>query len=385
MVNTHGRERRTKEREAKRAAQTSGEPAGWDIDKEEDPSSSSSLQRDHAALIEDAKLIFQDVIAEFSTLDFARDKMQLFKSTYSQLYEDAYIGLSSPSVFAPYVRLQMLSWNPLSTPTFDVMPWYSKLFDFGTVEGMADDDVIPRLVEKLAVPLIVEHYNYLWLPYDPLATTKAIEIFKEASSHLLDDSAAFGLLRTGVVDRLMKEVKLHVKTPLIPTQTPYRPIPPEDEKENTRREFAKLAFSRRQWWRGLKLFTQMARWLGVDPEMDPDMIHTMNSFFKNSLVPFFSFQVQCVCISGPEKAQKELLASVGRMCSRLSAYLPTFSDALTQANSADARALSSLVKLVKEYAQMTAEHSVNSPLSAQLSMQLSLVLNKMRATLMQLS
>ena len=102
-------------------------------------------------------------------------------------YSSSYMHLSTPALFAPYVRLELLHWDPLYTDPggsraqggegaasasapltpregvhtgFDKQGWYEALFDYGAGGGaqmMADDDpdaeLVPQLVRKLVLPV----------------------------------------------------------------------------------------------------------------------------------------------------------------------------------------------------------------------------------------
>lgn len=99
-------------------------------------------------------------------------------------YSSAYLHLSTPALFAPYVRLELLHWDPLYADPggsraqggsdaaatlapregvhqgFDKQRWYEALFDYGAgggVQMMADDDpdagLVPQLVRKLVLPV----------------------------------------------------------------------------------------------------------------------------------------------------------------------------------------------------------------------------------------
>ena len=129
---------------------------------------------------------------------------------YPKDYNSAYMHLSTPALFAPYVRLELLRWDPLyadgglSSPAapaaagassgevgvraglgsspggvgsedpregevpgttvhkgFDQQQWYEALFDYGVGAGgasaMAEDDpdaeLVPQLVRKLVLPV----------------------------------------------------------------------------------------------------------------------------------------------------------------------------------------------------------------------------------------
>lgn len=40
-------------------------------------------------------------------------RLEAWKAAQPRAYHDAYMGLSAPAVFAPFVRLELLAWDPL--------------------------------------------------------------------------------------------------------------------------------------------------------------------------------------------------------------------------------------------------------------------------------
>lgn len=92
--------------------------------------------------------------------------------------------LSAPALFAPYVRLELLCWDPLycraapdgaasngneaSSRSFDQHVWYQQLFDYGMPSDLSaanpedpDADLVPQLVKKLVLPQ-VRGALFLW-------------------------------------------------------------------------------------------------------------------------------------------------------------------------------------------------------------------------------
>lgn len=57
--------------------------------------------------------MFEDVHNEFCSLEIIKERFEKWKSTDSASYSQAFVGLCLPKLFAPFVRLQMLDWNPL--------------------------------------------------------------------------------------------------------------------------------------------------------------------------------------------------------------------------------------------------------------------------------
>lgn len=57
--------------------------------------------------------LFEDVVEDFSELHSIRERFEEWRSQYSDTYKEAYIGLCLPKLINPFVRLQLVNWNPL--------------------------------------------------------------------------------------------------------------------------------------------------------------------------------------------------------------------------------------------------------------------------------
>lgn len=57
--------------------------------------------------------VLDDAAAEFSTMQAVLDKVDDFKQRFPSQYGTAYMSESLPALVSVYVRLQLLSWDPL--------------------------------------------------------------------------------------------------------------------------------------------------------------------------------------------------------------------------------------------------------------------------------
>lgn len=62
---------------------------------------------------QDARLVFEDVLEDFSSLRGVLKRFETWRTTESGAYRDAYVSLCLPKVVAPLIRLKLLLWNPL--------------------------------------------------------------------------------------------------------------------------------------------------------------------------------------------------------------------------------------------------------------------------------
>ncbi|KNA19367.1 hypothetical protein SOVF_062230, partial [Spinacia oleracea] len=142
-----------------------GESSTDDSDNESD-----AYKSNRDLLLQTAAEVFSDASEEYSELSSVKERFERWKRLYLESYRDAYISLSIPSLFSPYVRLELLKWDPLHEEVdFFDMTWHSLLFDYGVPEDGsdfspddADADLVPGLVEKVALPILRHDIAHCW-------------------------------------------------------------------------------------------------------------------------------------------------------------------------------------------------------------------------------
>ena len=80
---------------------------------DESDSETAAYQSNRDLLLQTAEQIFSDAAEEYSQLSVVIERFERWKKNYSSSYRDAYMSLSVPAIFSPYVRLELLKWDPL--------------------------------------------------------------------------------------------------------------------------------------------------------------------------------------------------------------------------------------------------------------------------------
>ena len=57
--------------------------------------------------------MFADVSEDYSTVEAVKRRLEDWQTSYPAAYRDAYMPLSAPAIFAPFVRLDLLHWDLL--------------------------------------------------------------------------------------------------------------------------------------------------------------------------------------------------------------------------------------------------------------------------------
>ena len=91
---------------------------------DESDSETAAYQSNRDLLLQTAEQVFSDAAEEYSQLSSVKERIERWKKQYSSTYRDAYMSLSIPAIFSPYVRLELLKWDPLyEEADFDDMKW----------------------------------------------------------------------------------------------------------------------------------------------------------------------------------------------------------------------------------------------------------------------
>lgn len=126
--------------------------------------------------------LFDDAEEKFASIKGIKTTLEDWKTDCPEQYECTYMSLSAPALFAPFVRLELLRWDPLdiSASVPSNHSWYSILFDYGinARENDPDHQVIPILMTDIVLPHVTEAAERCWNPYSSkqsIALSRTIE------------------------------------------------------------------------------------------------------------------------------------------------------------------------------------------------------------------
>lgn len=169
-----------------------------------------SLRAGEADALGAAAALFADADEEFCSVERVKARLLACKAATPAAYRDAYVALSAPAIFAPFVRLQLLAWSPLRPPhdgddptaaaAFDHQPWFQQLFDYGLLPSthaaqggqpdamMGRDDpdgqLIPQLVRRVVLPKVALAVAHAWRPDRRRHSQRLAAVLRELGSFL---------------------------------------------------------------------------------------------------------------------------------------------------------------------------------------------------------
>ncbi|XP_068653348.1 transcriptional repressor ILP1-like [Aristolochia californica] len=163
----------------KRLAFTNGNDQSieGELSSDESDSEINAYKSRWKELVHTAQQVFSNADDKFAKLSLVKERFSDWKKYDMRSYSDVYMPLSAPAIFSPYVRLELLMWDPLyEDADFYNMQWHSLLFDYGLPANQsdfspddADANLVPELVEKVALPILHHDIAHCW---DILSTSR---------------------------------------------------------------------------------------------------------------------------------------------------------------------------------------------------------------------
>ncbi|XP_068698519.1 PAX3- and PAX7-binding protein 1-like [Montipora foliosa] len=258
------RARRRKHREKeKKGTQTETHHEGQSTDDEETETDSIKFRAETKKILSEEKAIFEDVVEDFSSIDSIKSRFEEWKNKHEDCYRNAYISLCLPKLFAPFIRLQLLDWNPFEAKCLEIeeFRWYKSLVLFGCGDDPYDIDVddpdvklIPSLLEKSVIPKLTGLFEHVWDPLSTKQTTFAIKLIRGMAEvypnfHAQDKTTQS--LFAAITSRLRRCVSDDV----------YVPLYPKSLLDN--KSCGALPFFQRQFWSCVKLMGNILLWEGL--------------------------------------------------------------------------------------------------------------------------
>ncbi|XP_026113826.1 PAX3- and PAX7-binding protein 1 isoform X1 [Carassius auratus] len=290
------KQRRIAEREARRtrrrqAREQNGKRAehkeGLSSDDEETSTDITSFSSERDRILNESKMVFEDVAEEFHSLDSIKSHFETWRKLYFTCYRDAYIGLCLPKLFNPLIRLQLISWSPLEVecPNFEYMLWFESLLFYGCgdqsglkKEEDVDNSLLPSIVERVLLPKLAVLMDQVWDPLSRSQTSRLVtfmqKLIKGYPTVLHGDNRNTQELLRTIVMRIRRTLDDDIFLPLFPKNVM--------ENKNS----GPYLFSQRQFWSCLKLFGNILIWDGIlSPSVLKElaMDSTLNRYILSAL------------------------------------------------------------------------------------------------------
>lgn len=248
--------RRTAEREGRRRArrlkrESAGITQHRDGDSSDDelpPGERLQLTAEREAIRKEAQAMFADALPAWRSVRGVCRRLSRWRSTNIELYRTAYVADCLPSLLAPYVRHELLLWNPMAeedNEDYEKMDWYRCAMMYGMKidksssdsddaemngdepyvptlnEDILRDDpdlmLVPTLVQKVLVPKLTELVESSW---DPMCVRACVRMRGVLSRVCVMPCARASLktLSTALADRLSTAVNNDTFIPALPHQ-----------------------------------------------------------------------------------------------------------------------------------------------------------------------
>lgn len=137
-------------------------------------------------LIIDTKF-FEDVQEEYNSIENINKKFTEWKMKFSESYKEAYVEESLTKVFALFVRLELLHWNPLSEKNFYDFQWFKSFQEHPSI--------LKEIVKKVVFPLVNHSITKCYNPFSDQDTKNCVGLIDDFIKYkVINDELYIGVL-----------------------------------------------------------------------------------------------------------------------------------------------------------------------------------------------
>lgn len=159
-----------------------------EVSDDESDGEVATFQQRAQDIMTESRTLFDDSKEEYCDIEAIKKNLESWKHSYAGQYDSTFMGLSAPALFAPFVRLELLSWDPLNPaqPSFTQHHWYTVLFNYGihAPEPDPDHQLIPTLVRSIVLPSIVDLADRVWDPCSVAQSRSLSTIFGDTMVYI---------------------------------------------------------------------------------------------------------------------------------------------------------------------------------------------------------
>jgi len=174
------RERWSKRRKLRKTANPNYHP-GWSSDEE--PGVDYDFKQKFQEFWRDADGIFENVDPDFTGFAKIQEYMKEWRAKYLDDYLDAWIAVSFGKICKPFVKFELLRWNPFEK-CHDCLRWYQAILTYSgapkdgeLIKPKTDLAIIPSLTAKVVLPTLTEIIKRSWNPFSQSQTDALMDEF----------------------------------------------------------------------------------------------------------------------------------------------------------------------------------------------------------------
>lgn len=253
--------RRARRRRARENENFSKHYEGMSSDDEIPDQDNITYKQNRDAIITDRDEIFSDVIDDYSNIKNILEHLENWRRFDYDSYTEAYASLCIPKIVGPFLRLELIFWNPLieQDDNIEKQKWFQSLMIFGlendeNEEKLSQDNdvlLIPNIIEKIILPKLNLTVEKCW---DCLSSSQNLRLIGLISRYirkypsLAPDSKNLTSLFNLIIDKFKNSVEHDIFIPIFTRQNSFD---------------TKNPFFQRQFNSALKLLKNISSWQGL--------------------------------------------------------------------------------------------------------------------------
>ncbi|CAD5331205.1 unnamed protein product [Arabidopsis thaliana] len=171
----------------------------------------SAYEEARDSLLQRADKIFSDASVVYSELSRVKSIFKRGARHPSPAFRAAYTSLTVPSMYSPYLKLELLRWDPLHQDVdFSDMNWHGLLFHSRIVCGSTpvctNPNFVSELVKYVAVPILHHRIVRCWDILSTRETRNVVAATSLVARYVFPSSEALAELSLAIHARLVEAI-----------------------------------------------------------------------------------------------------------------------------------------------------------------------------------
>ncbi|MCL4129672.1 UNVERIFIED_CONTAM: hypothetical protein GTU68_035862 [Idotea baltica] len=278
-------------------------------DDEEATSQKQTMQTELENITAESKRVFEDVEEEFEQLHRVMRRFEGWKAIDKPSYADAYVTFNLPKIFAPFISLQLVLWNPLSREEegmeiveIEKMKWFNQLLlygfhdadvSMGSFKEDPDRKLMSYIVERVILPKVKDLVSCFWDPLSHVQSVRLVNLLRHytiAYPSISPSSKQLKELVVAIIAKIRDAIENDVFIPMFPKSV-Y-----ESKTSGV------SLFFQRQFWSSWKLLGSVLMWHRI---LSDSVIHDLaiRSLLNLYLLPALNLAAEINICDSLEKTR----------------------------------------------------------------------------------
>jgi hypothetical protein len=134
--------------------------------------------------------VFADAVDDIKSIDRVYGRFQEWKNKFPDIYKDSYANLALSKLYAPYIRVELINWDPLAVSMGGIgvsgfpcrvseMAWFKVLVQHQSLQRPQIDEPVSSLLRDIVINRVVDGTKTRFDAFSPVHTQSIVDLIED--------------------------------------------------------------------------------------------------------------------------------------------------------------------------------------------------------------